>query len=258
MSIQVETFAKHSDAPAQISPELVLVSPPDEARAAREALGEPSPKRSPASTAPARAEAVRRAASVEEEVAEAPLVVAPPSPRPAPPRVPPAATRPVPPAPAQRPRRSRWLLLATALVLGAAGFAVGRELGRHHDRSTPATRPATAVPASATAPTTAPARSSRTSSSTGAKPSTRPAGAARSAAVSWRPRPTVRHYRLDLLRGRAVVLTILTDEPRAKIPRTFPNAGRRSRLEPGVYQWRVRAATAGPSRVLAHGTVRVH
>jgi hypothetical protein len=54
-----------------------------------------------------------------------------------------------------------------------------------------------------------------------------------------------------------VILTILTDEPRAKIPLTFPNAGRRSRLAPGTYHWSVRAATAGPSRVLAHGTVKV-
>jgi hypothetical protein len=76
--------------------------------------------------------------------------------------------------------------------------------------------------------------------------------------VSWKARPGVRHYRLDVLRGGAVILTILTDAPRTKIPLTWPNAGHVRRLTRGTYGWTVRAATTGPSRLLAHGTFAVH
>jgi hypothetical protein len=253
MSIQVETFAKSSDAPAQISPELVLVSPPEEARAAREALAEPpaEPARLPA--AAPRAEVLRQAGPVEAPVAPTP----PPRPAPERPAQPPP---PAPPAPVQRQRRrSRWLLVGFALVLAAGGFAVGRELGRRHDSGAAATRPGASEPASQPAATTAPAQSTgtRSTSSGAGSESTRPPSAPQLPVVSWKPQRGVRHYRLDLVRQGAVVLTILTDEPQASIPRTFPNAGRRSHLVRGTYQWRVRAATARPSRILASGLVKL-
>jgi len=264
MKMQVETFAKSSDAPAQTSPELVLVSPPEEAQAAREALTEPQPETATVTNQAPRSVALRQVVTPEERL----VAVPPPKPPPAsfaPPSLPPA-----PAAPARR-RRSRMLLLAFAfaLALAAGGFVVGRQLGERHRPGAAAAIPATAQSVSQPAATTGRAQSAgarthstgaRThSTSSGAGPqSTSPPRAATAPAVSWKARPGVRHYRLDVVRGGAVVLTILTDEPRASIPLTFPNAGRRSRLAPGTYQWRVSAATARPSRVLSHGTVRVH
>jgi hypothetical protein len=266
MRIEVEMFVHRSDVPAEISPELVLVSPPEEARAAREALTEPRPQKSvPVSSAAPRAEVLRQVVP-----AEAPVVEARPS-EPQPATFAPPPPPPTPAAPVRR-RRSRWLLLAFAAVLAAGGFLVGRELGDRHGNGSAAPRPATAQSLPQRAEPTGQAQSAgtraqSTSSAAGKTQSTSSAAVGQSTrsphvepppVVSWRARPGVRHYRLDLVRGGAVVLTILTDEPRADIPLTFPNAGRRSHLAPGAYEWRVRAATARPSGVLAHGTVMVH
>lgn len=258
-------FAHRSDVPAEISPELVLVSPPEEARAAREALTEPRPQKPvPVSSAAPRAEVLRQVVPAEAPVVEA-----------RPPELQPATFAPPPPAPtpaAPVRRRSRWLLLAFAAVLAAGGFLVGRELGDSHGNGTAAPRPATAQSLPQEGATAGHAQSGgtktpSTSAAAGKTPSTSSAALGQTTrsprvepppAVSWKARPGVRHYRLDLVRRGAVVLTILTDEPRADIPLTFPNAGRRSHLAPDRYEWRVRAATAGPSRVLAHGTVTVH
>jgi len=65
------------------------------------------------------------------------------------------------------------------------------------------------------------------------------------------------HYRLDLFRGGAVIPTIQTDEASTRIPLTWPNAGRVSRLTSGTYAWTVPAASSGPSQVLAHGSFTV-
>jgi hypothetical protein len=254
MKMQVETFAKSSDAPAQTSPELVLVSPPEEAQAAREALTEPQPETAPVANQAPRSVALRQVVAPEERL----VAVPPPKPPPA------SFAPPLPPAPAvpARRRRSRMLLLAFALVLAAGGFVVGRQLGERHRPGAAAAVPATAQSVSQPAATTgraqsAGARTHSTSAAAGPQSTSPPRGAP-APAVSWKAQPGVRHYRLDVVRGGAVVLTILTDEPRASIPLTFPNAGRRSRLAPGTYQWRVSAATARPSRVLSHGTVKVH
>jgi hypothetical protein len=256
MKMQVETFAKSSDAPAQTSPELVLVSPPEEAQAAREALTEPQPETATVASQAPRSVALRQVVAPEERL----VVVPPPKARPAS-FAPPPSPPPAPAAPARR-RRSRMLLLAFALALAAGGFVVGRQLGERHRPAAVAAIPATAQSVSHPAATTGRAQSAgartRSTSSVAGPQSTSPPRAAPAPAVSWKARPGVRHYRLDVVRGGAVVLTILTDEPRASIPLTFPNAGRRSRLAPGTYQWRVSAATARPSRVLSHGTVRVH
>jgi hypothetical protein len=254
MKMQVETFAKSSDAPAQTSPELVLVSPPEEAQAAREALTEPQPETATVASQAPRSVALRQVVAPEERL----VAVPPPKPRPASFAPPPS---PAPAAPARR-GRSRMLLLAFALVLAAGGYVVGRQLGERHRPGAAAAAPATAQSVSQPAATTGRAQSAgartRSTSSVAGPQSTGPPRAAPAPAVSWKAQPGVRHYRLDVVRGGAVVLTILTDEPRASIPLTFPNAGRRSRLAPGTYQWRVSAATARPSRVLSHGTVRVH
>jgi len=258
-------FAHRSDVPAEISPELVLVSPPEEARAAREALTEPRPQKPvTVSSAAPRAEVLRQVVPAAAPVAEA-----------RPPELQSATFAPPPPAPtpaAPVRRRSRWLLLAFAAVLAAGGFLVGRELGDSHGNGTAAPRPATAQSLPQGGATAGQAQSGNTktpstSAAAGKTPSTSSAAVGQTTrsprvepppAVSWKARPGVRHYRLDLVRRGAVVLTILTDEPRANIPLTFPNAGRRSHLAPGAYEWRVRAATTGPSRVLAHGIVTVH
>ena len=235
MRIEVETFAKDSDAPAQISPELVLVSPPEEARAAREALPErPSPPTVPASRPPLRAELGGGHVAPEA----------------------------VPPAPAARApaarRRSRWLLIVPALVLAACGFVVGRQLGERRGSNSAAAEPATQEPVSRKPTTTAAVQQPGTSTgrTSSNAPSRRPR-AKPAPVVSWKARPGIRSYRLDLLRGGVVILTILTDQPSTKIPLTWPNAGRRRRLTPGTYTWTVRPATARASRPLAHGTIRV-
>jgi len=261
MMVQVETFAKSSDAPAQISPELVLVAPPEEARAAREALAEPQAperaqprKQAPAAVPAPRAEVLRRAvptatSAVAVPRAEAPRVAPPPPPPP-----------PVPVAPVRR-RRPGVLMLGVALALAAGGFVAGRQLGERNDGSSAAVRPGTVQSVSQPGTTNAQPQSNGTtvarSTSTAAAATTAPP-APTAPSVSWKPHAGVRHYRLDLVRKGAVVLTILTDQPRADIPLKYPNAGRESRLAPGTYAWRVRAGTARPSRVLAHGTVRVH
>lgn len=254
MKLQVETFAKSSDAPAQTSPELVLVSPPEEAQAAREALAEPQPPETePVAKQAPRSVALRQVVPPEPRL----VAVAPPEPQPA--TFAPAPL-PAPAAPSRR-RRSRVLLGVLALVLTAGGFAAGSRLGDRNRAGSPAVGPTTAQRApqrqSTTAAAQSPGTGTRQTSSTAVSATGRPPSAAPAPVVSWKSRPSVRHYRLDLVRGGAVVLTILTDEPRAKIPLTFPNAGRRSRLVPGTYEWRVSAATAAPSRVLAHGTVKV-
>jgi len=254
MKMQVETFAKSSDAPAQTSPELVLVSPPEEAQAAREALTEPQPPE----TAPVANQAPRSVA-LRQVVAPEPRLVAVPPPEPPPASFP--APLPAPAAPSRR-RRSRLLLGAVALVLTAGGFFAGSRLGDRNRAGSAAPGPSTAQSVPVRQSTNAAAQGvgtrTRQTSSAAASATSRQQGAAHPPAVSWKARPGVRHYRLDLVRGGAVVLTILTDEPRAKIPLTFPNAGRRSRLAPGTYQWRVSAATARPSRVLSRGAVSVH
>jgi hypothetical protein len=230
MRIEVETFAK--DGPAQISPELVLVSPPEEARAAREALPErPSLPTVRAFRPPLRAEPGGQVA--------------------------PEAVPPAPAAPSPR-RRSRWLLIVPALVLAGCGFLVGRQLGERRGSNSAATEPATAqpVPQQTTTTTAAPRSGTGTGRTSSNAPSRRPQ-VKPAPIVSWKARPGIRSYRLDLLHGGVVILTILTDQPSTKIPLTWPNAGRRRRLTPGTYTWTVRAATARASRPLADGTIRV-
>ena len=74
--------------------------------------------------------------------------------------------------------------------------------------------------------------------------------------ISWKPRPGIRRYRFDLVTGRVAILTIVTDEPRAQLPLSWPNAGRLRRLVPGHYTWTVRPA-AGAPRVIARGVVTI-
>jgi hypothetical protein len=223
---QVGTFDTDLDAPLHLSPELVLVSPPDVARAAREALEPPPP---------------------EDAVAPLRKVTAPV--RPADPQPAPVVPAPAPAAPsAVRRLPGRPLLLAAAIVLVGGGFLAGRELSGHEPQSVPAAAPATAA-------TSAPATTGSTSLTSSAISPARPRRPAQPV-VSWKPRPGIRRYRFDLFTGRVAILTIVTDEPHAQLPLSWPNAGRRRRLQPGRYAWTVRAAT-GTSRVIARGTVTV-
>lgn len=205
-------FEDDSGIPTQVSPELVLVSPPDVARAAREAL---EPRSRP------------------------PRVEPPAEPKPDPP----VAQAPVPPARRSRPR---VLLAAAALVLVGGGFLAGRQLSGQR-RAPTASPAASQTEERAGAPTTV--RSVRTAK--------RRAALTRLPLVTWRPKPGVRRYRFDLLSGRVAILTIMTDEPRAQIPLTWPNAGHRRHLAPGRYRWTVRAATDGRGALIARGTVTI-
>jgi hypothetical protein len=228
MSSRVETFEKDPDTPAQISPELVLVSPPEVARAAREALEQ--------SSARDRLEALAMPNGVPAQAAPGPPKALPSVP---------SLTRPT--SPPGRLSRSRLVLAAAALVLVAGGFFAGRELKRQH--GAPAASPAVSdaaqtvrAPGSATSPA-------------GAKK--RPAAPATLPLVTWKAKPGVRRYRFDLLSGRVAILTIVTNEPRARIPLTWPNAGRRRHLAPGRYGWTVRPASNGPAGLIARGTITI-
>jgi hypothetical protein len=198
--------------PPYLSPELVLVSPPEVARAAREAL---EPRFYDDAAPPLRK-------------AQPPL-----APVLAPARPPSTARRRIIPV----------LLPAGAAALLAAGFFAGRQVSGERASSAPATTPAPSVLGESTAKTAA--------ASTRARPARPPLPV-----VSWKPRPGIRRYRFDLVTGRVAILTIVTDEPRAQLPLSWPNAGRRRRLAPGRYAWTVRAA-AGASRVIARGTVTI-
>jgi hypothetical protein len=247
----VERFVKDPAPPAEVSPELVLVSPPEVARAAREALSEPPSVREPP------------ASGRSESVSQEPSSVQPAPPRPV--RAPPPAV-PAPTEPSNRRRWSRVLLPALALFLAVGGFVASRQ---------PGDRPE--VQGTATTPTASRARAAESGSSspndqgagalreTSPAPSAAPAAAAQHSSpkaaprpsITWKREPGVRHYRVDIVRRGVPILTILTDEPYTQIPLTWPNAGRRRHLGPGTYAWTVRGATSRRSAVIARGAITI-
>jgi hypothetical protein len=257
MSMPVERFVNDPAAPAevspepQVSPELVLVSPPELARAAREALADPPFFREPPTSG--------RSESVSPEPASLqpthPLPVVAPSPE--------------VPAPAEASNRRRWtrvLLPALALSLAVGGFVASGQLrdrrGAQSTASTPTASQARATKSTSATPkdqTTGAVR--RTSPASTAAPATEQHSSPKTAArpsITWKRKPGAQHYRVDIVRGGAPILTILTDEPWTQIPLTWPNAGRRRHLAPGTYAWTVRGAKSRRSAVIAHGSITIH
>src|SRR3954449_10570610 len=224
----MRTFDTDPDAPLAVSPELVLVSPPDVARAAREALEPPS---------------------LADDIEPLPNLAKPvpvAEHRPAPPVHAPAAA----PAPAERRSRAWVVLLAVAIALVASGFFAGRELSGRTSQSASEVAPTATAPAPSAPEASAPPETA--ASPTSSEPSTRPA----LPVVSWKPRPGIRRYRFDLVTGRVAILTIVTDEPRAQLPLSWPNAGQRRHLAPGRYTWRGSPAP-GAAGLTARGAVTI-
>ena len=236
-----------------LSPELILVSPPEEAALAREQLGDPpqslrlesrSPEAAPTNGDHSEASWNEFLAAVRNRPAE-PL----------------AQERPRPPLPARQVGRGRKRLLVAAVALVAvavvAGLAWARDRAHqgpgssatsmpvpaHHQVTTPksATHGNTTPPPAAT---TAP-KSKSTVSPKHSKPSTpaRPpakhtAGFVPTRVWSWAAEPGVGTYVVRFLRDGHKVLKIRTGSPRLRLPSSFT-------FTPGRYRWTV---TAIPSK----------
>jgi hypothetical protein len=237
-----------SSVPDLISPELVLVAPPDEAKRAREQLPE-SP-----------------AAEWDRLLAEA--------------RSRPTHRPPEPPPPAPAPRRRRWvrrtMLVGTLLILVASAVTVGLAGSRDNSGEstaqhnvTPVRHQSTTVPSEPPPVTTAakkPQKSAQPPSRPAAKPkarpkaqtapnrastpskkSTRPRRPARPVAAgfvpartwSWEPQSRTRRYVFTLVRNGKRVISARTTKPRFVLPSRF-------RFAAGRYRWRVVALTTKP------------
>jgi len=214
-----------------LSPELILVSPPEEAALAREQLPDPSetlrpevrreapkevPSEVPVPADPSDATWNDFLADVRSRPVD-PVVAARPRPRPRPPT---QITR----------NRRRWLLIATAAIV-AVGAVVG--LGwardRSHQKSGSSVAPKPAKHTSATpapAVTTAPkAKSSKPRSSHGG-------GFVPTRVWSWAAAPGASTYVVRFLRDGHKVLKIRTGAPRLQLPSRFS-------FTPGRYRWTV-------------------
>jgi hypothetical protein len=238
-----------SSVPDLISPELVLVAPPDEAKRAREQLPEAPAAEWDRLLAGARARPTHR----------------PPEPP--------------PPAPAPR-RRRRWvrrtvlvgallILVASAVTVGLAGSRDDSSDSTAQHNVTPARHQSTTVPSEAPPVTTAakkPQKSAQPPSrpapkpkarakaqtapnkaSTPSKKPTRPRRPARPAAAgfvpartwSWEPQSRTRRYVFTLVRNGKRVIAARTTKPRFVLPNRF-------RFAAGRYRWRVVALTTKP------------
>jgi hypothetical protein len=246
--------------PEPISPELVLVSPPDVARRAREELREPPFLRDTPS-------AVR-----DRLPGPPPQVAVPESP---PPRA--AVATPTPVRPKRR--RGRIALAGVAIAVAVAAVAyvvVGRDSPRHVNpaaagapgssaptstfetaptRPTPttATRHAHAKPRHA-ATTARPAKHAAQAGKPAAKPkqSAKPRRATQRAAVArpsgfvpartwtWPESKGARAYETRFLLNGRVILDMRTTQPRLVLPRTFT-------FRAGTYRWVVRRIPPGAS-----------
>jgi hypothetical protein len=243
-----------SDGTDAVSPELVLVAPPDEARRAREQLPESPADEWDRQLAGARASTARRPAE------------------------------PPPPGPAPAPRRRRWvrrtalvgallILVATAVTVGLAGSRddsrektaqrnvtpARHQSGTVRSQTPPVTtvanKPQKSAPATSRRPSKPKARPRAHSApkKAPAKKPTRTRGPARPAVVgfvpartwSWEPRSRTRRYVFTLARNGRRVIAARTTKPRFVLPQRF-------RFAAGRYRWRVVALTTkpGPRRKL--------
>jgi hypothetical protein len=233
--------------PDPVSPELVLVAPPDEARRAREQLPEPVGAKGDGLLPSARALAAQRPSAPERQ---------------------------------RSPRRRRWvrrtvvggvllLVAASAVAAGLAGWRDTHDKGTakstvgplRQERSTPTSSTATTTVERRHA-TSAPGRGRRATqpnshASVPATPNKRPAKKGppkkptrhRRPAVtrfapartwSWQPRSGARRYVFTLQRNGKRVIEARMTKPRYVLPKRF-------RFAAGRYRWRVVAVTKTPS-----------
>jgi hypothetical protein len=192
--------APGSAAPRPISPELILVAPPEEARLAREQLAGRAPGDWDEFLANIRARA--------------------------------AASEPAAPAEALPPRRHRVRLrVIAAVVIAAAAFGIVRAIRDHDEAATEVSRaPAIAEPTQtheAVAPKPAPSR--RPETTKGRKPSKTFVPAR---VFSWPSEPAAKRYLVRFFRNGHKVLEKRTVRTRLVLPKSFV-------FRPGSYRWTV-------------------
>jgi hypothetical protein len=236
--------------PLPVSPELILVAPPEEARLAREQLAEAAPgdwdeflanirarevaieTAVPAEALPRRQLAEAAPGDWDEFLANI--------------RAREAAIETVAPA-AARPRRKHRVRLTViaAVVIAAAAFGIVRAVRGHDETATAVSRsPAIAEGTQkhrAVAPKPAPAR--RPKATEGRKPSKPPARAATSKPTkrptfvparvfSWPSEPAAKRYLVRFFRNGHKVLEARTVRARLVLPKSFV-------FRPGSYRWTV-------------------
>jgi hypothetical protein len=236
-----------------LSPELILVSPPEEAALAREQLDDPPQSLwlEPPSPEVVKANGDHSEASWNEFLADVRN-------RPAEPVV---QARPRPPVPAREVGRGRKRLFVAAVALVAvavvAGLAWARDRAQQRPGSSAASMPVPAhrqatTPKSATHANTTPAPAVTTAPKSKSSPPpkhskpstpTRPpakhtAGFVPTRIWSWAATPGAGAYVVRFLRDGHKVLKIRTGSPRLRLPSSFT-------FTPGRYRWTV---TAIPSK----------
>jgi hypothetical protein len=233
-----------------LSPELILVSPPEEAALAREQLDDPPQSLwlEPASPEVVETNGSASEASWNEFLTDVRN-------RPAEPVV---QARPRAPVPAREVGRGRKRLFVAAVALVAVAVVAGLAWARDRAQQRPgssaasmpvpahrqATTPKTATHANtAPAPVTAPPKKSSSAPKHSKPQSTRPpakhtAGFVPTRVWSWAATPGVGTYVVRFLRDGHKVLKIRTGSPRLRLPSSFA-------FTPGHYRWTV---TAIPSK----------
>lgn len=193
--------APGSATPLPISPELILVAPPEEARLAREQLPEPAPGDWDEFLANIRA---RWAASE------------PAAPAAAPPR---------------RKHRVRLTVIAAVVIAAAAGFGIVRAIRDHDEAATGVSRAPTIAEQTQTheavAPKPAPARRQETTKGRKRSKTFVPARV-----FSWPSEPAAKRYLVRFFRNGHKVLEKRTVRARLVLPKSFV-------FRPGSYRWTV-------------------
>jgi hypothetical protein len=235
--------------PLPVSPELILVAPPEEARLAREQLAEAAPGDWDEFLANIRArEAAMEAAASAEALPRRQLAEAAPGDWDeflANIRAREAAIETAAPAEALPPRKHRIRLTVIAVVVAAAAFGIVRAI-RDHDETAPAVFRAPAIAErtqthQAVAPKPAPARNPKATKRR--NPSKPPGRAATrkptktptfvpARVFTWPSQPAAKRYLVRFFRNGHKVLEARTARARLVLPKSFV-------FRPGSYRWTV-------------------
>ena len=219
-----------------LSPELILVSPPDVAALAREQLPEPPETLSNGH----RSEAQGEPASTETSEASWNDFLADVRSRPVEPVVDP---RPIPRPPVRIRRDGRTRLLVGMVALAGVAAVVGLAWARDHGNQRPQGRGAAPKPAKpsshAKTPPAPAARKPKPKPKQSPKPPpSKAAGFVPTRIWSWAAAPGAATYVVRFLRDGHTVLKVRTGSPRLRLPPGFT-------FRPGSYRWTV---TAFPSK----------
>jgi hypothetical protein len=223
--------------PLPVSPELILVAPPEEARLAREQLAEAAPGDWDEFLANIRArEAAMEAAAPAEALPRPQLAEAAPGDWDeflANIRAREAAIETAAPAEALPPRKHRVRLTVIAVVVAAAAFGIVRAI-RDHDEIAPAVFRAPAIAErtqthQAVAPEPAPARNPK---ATKRRNPSKPPTFVPARVFTWPSQPAAKRYLVRFFRNGQKVLEARTARARLVLPKSFV-------FRPGNYRWTV-------------------